>query len=101
MTEAVLARAEAVNPALNIFARTMAESARADALAAEAAVMRGETLGPLHGVPITIKDNVAMAGLPLANGSVAFLDAVQPADAAVVQRIREAGGCTVLRKSGF
>ena len=95
VTEAVLARAEAVEPALNIFARMMAESARADALAAEAAVMRGESLGPLHGVPITIKDNVAIAGLPLANGSVAFLDAVQPADAAVVQRIREAGAIII------
>lgn len=95
VTEAVLARAEAVNPALNIFAREMAGSARADALAAEAAVMRGDTLGPLHGVPITIKDNVAIAGLPLANGSVAFLDAVPPADAAVVERIREAGAVII------
>jgi aspartyl-tRNA(Asn)/glutamyl-tRNA(Gln) amidotransferase subunit A len=95
VTEAVLARAETVNPALNIFVRMMAESARADALAAEAAVMRGDQLGPLHGLPITIKDNVAIAGLPLANGSVAFLDAVQPADAAVVQRIRQAGAIII------
>jgi aspartyl-tRNA(Asn)/glutamyl-tRNA(Gln) amidotransferase subunit A len=95
VTEAVLARAAAVNPALNIFALEMTESARAGARAAEAAVMRGDTLGPLHGVPITIKDNVAIAGLPLANGSAAFLDAVPPADAVVVRRIREAGAIII------
>jgi aspartyl-tRNA(Asn)/glutamyl-tRNA(Gln) amidotransferase subunit A len=95
VTEAVLARAEAVDPALNIFARLMAESARANARAAEAAVMRGDPTGPLHGVPITIKDNVAIGGLPLANGSAAFRDAVPTADAVVVQRIREAGAIVI------
>jgi aspartyl-tRNA(Asn)/glutamyl-tRNA(Gln) amidotransferase subunit A len=95
VTEAVLARAAAVNPTLNIFAREMADTARAGALEAEAAVMRGDTLGSLHGVPITIKDNVAIAGLPLTNGSVAFLDAVPAEDAAVVQRIRQAGAIII------
>jgi aspartyl-tRNA(Asn)/glutamyl-tRNA(Gln) amidotransferase subunit A len=95
VTEAVLARAETVNPTLNIFAREMTESARADARAAEAAVMRGDPLGKLHGVPITIKDNVAIGGLPLANGSVAFLDSVPPDDAAVVQRLRQAGAIII------
>jgi aspartyl-tRNA(Asn)/glutamyl-tRNA(Gln) amidotransferase subunit A len=95
VTDAVLARAATVNPALNIFAREMADTARADARAAEAAVMRGDKLGPLHGVPITIKDNVAIAGLPLANGSAVFLDAVPPADAVVVQRIRQAGAIII------
>ena len=95
VTDVVLARAATVNPALNIFAREMTEQARADARAAEAAVMRGDKLGPLHGVPITIKDNVAIAGLPLANGSAAFLDAVPPADAVVVQRIRQAGAIII------
>jgi aspartyl-tRNA(Asn)/glutamyl-tRNA(Gln) amidotransferase subunit A len=95
VTEAVLARAEAVQPALNIFVRLMAESARADARAAEAAIMRGDPVGPLHGVPITIKDNVAIAGLPLANGSTAFVDSIPPADAAVVQRIRRAGAIII------
>jgi aspartyl-tRNA(Asn)/glutamyl-tRNA(Gln) amidotransferase subunit A len=90
-----LACAEKVNPALNIFAREMADAARAGALAAEAAVMRGDTLSALHGVPITIKDNVAIGGLPLANGSAAFLDAVPAADAAVVQRIRQAGAIII------
>ena len=95
VTEAVLARADQVEPALNMFARRMTETARADALAAEAAVMRGETLGPLHGVPITIKDNVPIAGLPLANGYAALADFVPPADAAVVRRIRAAGAIII------
>jgi aspartyl-tRNA(Asn)/glutamyl-tRNA(Gln) amidotransferase subunit A len=95
VTEAVLARAEAVGPALNIFAHEMVEAARADAAAAEAAVTNGDKLGKLHGVPISIKDNVAIAGLPLANGSAAFLGSVPKADAAVVRRIREAGAIII------
>ena len=95
VTEAVLTRAAQVNPALNLFALTMFETARADARAAEAAVMRGDTLGPLHGVPITIKDNVPIAGLPLAQGSAAFADVVPAADATVVQRIRAAGAIII------
>lgn len=95
VADAVLARAAQVEPALNIFAYRMAESAREAATAAEAAVMRGDTLGPLHGVPITIKDNVPVAGLPLAQGSAAFADVVPPADAAVVRRIRAAGAIII------
>ncbi|HUB43854.1 MAG TPA: amidase [Acetobacteraceae bacterium] len=95
VTEAVLARTEQVEPALNLFALSLAETARAQARAAEDAVMRGETLGPLHGVPITIKDNVPIAGLPLANGSAALADFVPPADAAVVRQIRAAGAIII------
>jgi aspartyl-tRNA(Asn)/glutamyl-tRNA(Gln) amidotransferase subunit A len=95
VTEAVLARAERVEPALNIFALPMASAARAEARAAEAAVMRGDVVGPLHGVPITIKDNVPIAGLPLANGSAALADFIPPTDAAVVQRIRAAGAVII------
>jgi len=95
VTKAVLARAAQVEPALNIFALPMADNALADARAAEAAVTRGDALGPLHGVPITIKDNVPMAGLPLANGSVAFGEFIPSTDAAVVQRIRAAGAIII------
>ena len=95
VVEAVLKRAEHVEPALNIFALPMAEAARAAARSAEAAVMRGDSFGPLHGVPITIKDNVPIGGLPLANGSAALADFVPPADAAVVRRIRAAGAIII------
>src|SRR5258706_16045132 len=74
VVDAVLARAEAVEPALNLFALPMFGAAREAARAAEMAIMAGAPLGPLHGVPITVKDNVAIAGLCLANGSAAFLD---------------------------
>ena len=95
VTEAVLARAAHVEPALNMFALPMADAARTAARAAEDAVMRGDPLGPLHGVPITIKDNVPIAGLPLANGSAALADFVPAVDAAVVRRIRAAGAIII------
>jgi aspartyl-tRNA(Asn)/glutamyl-tRNA(Gln) amidotransferase subunit A len=95
VVDAVLARAEALEPTLNMFALPRFDEAREQAHAAEAAVMRGEELGPLHGVPITVKDNVAVAGLRLANGSAAFMDNVAPADAAVVARAKAAGAIII------
>ncbi|MBX9700128.1 MAG: amidase [Acetobacteraceae bacterium] len=89
--EAVLARLEAVEPRINAFAARFDDQVRAAARAAEAAVMAGEALGPLHGVPITVKDNVAMAGHRLANGSRALMDNVPSADAIIVQRLKAAG----------
>ncbi len=74
VVDAVLARAAAVEPALNLFAMPLFDAARDAACAAEKAITAGESLGPLHGVPITIKDNVAVGVLRLANGSAAFLD---------------------------
>src|SRR5690349_14130988 len=68
ITEAVLARIAACAPRLNAFAALDAEGARAAARAAEEAVTRGATLGPLHGVPVTIKDIQAVAGLPTRRG---------------------------------
>ncbi|HEU4439250.1 MAG TPA: amidase family protein, partial [Methylomirabilota bacterium] len=56
VVDAVLARIERLNPALNCFATMTAEEARDAAVAAEVAVMTGEALGPLHGVPVSIKD---------------------------------------------
>src|SRR6202162_2576041 len=95
IVDAVLARAEAVEPTLNLFALPLFDAARDAARAAEAAVMAGAPLGPLHGVPITVKDNVAVAGLRLANGSAAFMDFVAPADAAVVARVKAAGAIVI------
>lgn len=95
--EAVLARADAVEPSLNAFAERFDEAARAEARAAEAAVMAGEALGPLHGVPVTVKDNVPMAGHRLANGSRAGMDVVARQDAVVVQRLWAAGAIVIGR----
>ena len=93
--EAVLARAERLQPVLNLFALPLFDTAREVARAAEARVMAGEALGPLHGVPLTIKDNVGMHGLPTANGSVAAEAPVASEDAAVVARLRAAGAIAI------
>ncbi|UFN47564.1 amidase [Roseomonas sp. OT10] len=95
VTEAVLARAERLQPVLNVFAESMADSARSAAKAAEIAVMGGLPLGPLHGVPITVKDNVAVAGVPLRNGSLAAPPVMPAADPAVVARVKAAGAIII------
>jgi aspartyl-tRNA(Asn)/glutamyl-tRNA(Gln) amidotransferase subunit A len=92
VVEAVIARAEGVGARLNVFACADFEGARAAARAAEAAVMAGGPLGPLHGVPITVKDNLPVAGLPTGQGSIAAPAAVAAAaDAVAVARVRRAG----------
>jgi len=93
--DAVLSRAEAMDKSLNLFALPLFGEARDAARAAETAVMRGDALGALHGVPITVKDNVAVAGLRITNGSAAFMDTIAPADAAVVARIKAAGAIII------
>ena len=90
-TEACLARLEAVNPAINAMAQVTAETARAEADAADAAVRRGEAMGLLHGVPLTTKINVDFAGLPNTNGCVPLANNLAPADSPVVANLRRAG----------
>ncbi|MDO9708677.1 amidase family protein [Paracraurococcus lichenis] len=91
VTEAVLARIAAWEGRLNAFVALDAERARAAAQAAEAAVMRGDPLGPLHGVPVTIKDMQAVAGLPTRRGSRLSDATPATADAPLVARLRAAG----------
>lgn len=91
VTEAVLARIAAKEPQLNAFVALDAEGARAAARQAEAAVARGDALGPLHGVPVTIKDIQAVKGLPTRRGSRLSDPRPATADAPLVQRLREAG----------
>lgn len=85
-----LDRIESVNPRLNAIV-TIAETALEAAGAAEAAVMRGERLGPLHGLPFTIKDSVDTAGLRTTRGSRLFAQRVPTTDATVVARLKAAG----------
>ena len=63
LVDAHLAKIERVNPNLNAFVHVDAERVRREASQAEAAVMRGKTLGPLHGVPISIKSSLDVAGM--------------------------------------
>jgi aspartyl-tRNA(Asn)/glutamyl-tRNA(Gln) amidotransferase subunit A len=96
LTNAVLERAERLQPELNMFALLTTEDARRDAQAAESAVMQGTMkLGPLHGVPITIKDNVALAGKPLRQGSLMTEGVVPATDATVVARVKAAGAVII------
>jgi amidase len=84
-------RIEAVNPAVNAFVAMDFGAARSAAEAAERAVLRGEELGPLHGLPIGIKDLSETKGLRTTFGSVLFEHHVPAADESVVARIRAAG----------
>jgi len=93
--EAVLAGIARANPKLNAFSHVMADQARRDAMAAEQWVRRGEALGPLHGVPVTIKDLVEVAGVPFRRGTAIFEDAVGQKDDIVVRRLRAAGAIVV------
>ncbi len=90
--DAVLTAAEAANGRLNCFTVVMGEEARAEAIAAEEAVMCGDALGPLHGVPLGIKDLVDVEGVPTRHGSAIFADNPPAAsDDVLVARLRDAG----------
>jgi amidase len=91
LTELLLARIDAVNPAVNAVVELDRESALRSADEADAAVLRADELGPLHGIPMTIKDSFDVAGLRTTWGNPAFKDYVAGADAAVVARLRRAG----------
>jgi Asp-tRNA(Asn)/Glu-tRNA(Gln) amidotransferase A subunit family amidase len=91
VVQAHLERIDAINPKLNAIV-TMIQDAQERARAAEAAVMRGDHLGPLHGVPFTIKDCVDTAGIRTTRGSRLFAHYVPAADATVVTRLQAAGG---------
>ena len=97
VVEAHLARIDAVNPALNAVVRVLADEARAEAAAADRKLAAGERIGPLHGVPFTVKENIDMAGLPTTWGVPALAQAVVPADAPVVERMRAAGAIPIGR----
>ncbi len=89
--EASLRRIEETEPRLNAFVQVDADGARAAARRAEQDVMDGKPLGPLHGVPVSVKDLIDVQGLRATYGSMTLEDAVAPADAPSVERLRAAG----------
>lgn len=91
LVDACLSRIAAVNPAVNVVVTLAEEEARAAARAAEAAIRRGESRGPLHGLPVLIKDTQDTAGLRTTYGSPLFADHVPAVDAGSVARLRAAG----------
>ena len=89
--ESCLARMAAVNPRLTAVTVDLSAPARQAADRADAAVARGDTLGPLHGVPVTVKENIDQAGCATTNGIVAFRDLVAKEDSPVVANWTAAG----------
>ncbi|HEY1660614.1 MAG TPA: amidase [Candidatus Sulfotelmatobacter sp.] len=91
LTRDCLERIEKLNPALNAFITVTAESALEEARQAEHEIMRGQWRGPLHGVPIALKDLIDTAGVPTTAGSALDRDRLLTEDAEVVRRLRRAG----------
>ncbi|MBI3478271.1 MAG: amidase [Acidobacteria bacterium] len=91
LTRNCLQRVESLNPKLNAFITVLADSALADARRAEAEIQSGHNRGPLHGIPLGLKDIVDTAGVRTTAASALFKDRIPPEDAEVVRRLREAG----------
>src|SRR5438067_3725731 len=91
VVEAYLERIEIVNPQLNAIVQLTADAARAQAREADTALARGSVKGPLHGVPITIKDCLETAGAVCAAGTKGRTSFVPTQDATAVVRMRSAG----------
>ena len=95
IVQATLARLEALNPRLNAVCTTTAERAMDAAREAEAALTRGERSGPLHGVPVTIKDLAYTRGVRTMGGSHIFAQRVPDEDAPFVSRLARAGAIMI------
>src|SRR6185312_7714047 len=89
--DAHAARIAERNPQVNALVVPRLDEARAEAAEADAALARGEHLGPLHGVPFTAKEPIAATGMASPNGSRLFADHVDHADAVPLRRLRDAG----------
>ena len=94
LTDAALKRIETLNPDLRAFI-SVYEQAREVAKGAEIMMMAGHSLGPLHGIPIGLKDNIALKGLTTTAGSKILADWLPDADATVAARLRSAGAILI------
>jgi amidase len=97
LLEACIERIEAIDPAINAIAARGYDRARAEAKEAEVAVLRGDELGPLHGLPVGVKDLQDTEGLLTTHGSPLYRDHVPKADSASVALIRKGGGIVVAK----
>ncbi|MEO8738314.1 MAG: amidase [Casimicrobiaceae bacterium] len=95
--DACLERMAAVNPKLNAVTVDLSESARAAAIAADRSVARGDVLGVLHGVPVTIKENVDQEGCATTNGVVGFGNIIAKTDSPIVANWKRAGAVIIGR----
>jgi aspartyl-tRNA(Asn)/glutamyl-tRNA(Gln) amidotransferase subunit A len=97
VVQAHLDRIAAVNPKINAIVTLLAEDALRDADAADKAVASGAELGPLHGVPVSIKDSLDTAGIPTQRGTKLFAGFVPDADATAVARFKAAGAIPIAK----
>src|ERR1041385_6152017 len=95
LTHACLERIEQLNPSINAFITVMHDSPLADARAAEAEINTGHWRGPLHGIPIGLKDLIDTAGIKTTCGSALFADRIPTEDADIVQRLKSAGAVLI------
>jgi aspartyl-tRNA(Asn)/glutamyl-tRNA(Gln) amidotransferase subunit A len=100
LTEACLRRIDTYQRGLNAFIRVTDERARAQARALDAELRAGKSRGPLHGVPIALKDNVDTAGIPTTAASALFADRIPAEDAEVTRRLL-AAGAVILGKTNL
>jgi aspartyl-tRNA(Asn)/glutamyl-tRNA(Gln) amidotransferase subunit A len=91
LAKVCLDRIQALNPSLNAFITVTADAALAEAHRAESEIQRGLWRGPLHGIPVALKDSIDTAGCRTTGGSAVFESRVPREDAAVVVRLRSAG----------
>src|SRR5277367_7198012 len=99
LVESHLKQIDSVNPRINAFISVFHDEARKSARQAEAAVMKGEPLGLLHGIPITIKDSFDIAGFPTLCGSRFRMGHKASRDSTAVRRLREAGAIVIGKTS--
>jgi aspartyl-tRNA(Asn)/glutamyl-tRNA(Gln) amidotransferase subunit A len=96
VTRAVLDRTERLNPELNAYLAILSDQALSAARAAETQLAAGVDLGPLHGIPFSVKDIIHVAGTRTTAGSKVLLDApIETRDAPVVSRLRSAGAVLI------
>jgi aspartyl-tRNA(Asn)/glutamyl-tRNA(Gln) amidotransferase subunit A len=95
LVEAALHRIAAVDGELNVFRSTLGERALAEARLVEDAARRGDPLGPLAGIPVALKDNIEVAGVPMTAGTCFYDGGVPERDAPVWDRMRRAGAVLV------
>jgi aspartyl-tRNA(Asn)/glutamyl-tRNA(Gln) amidotransferase subunit A len=95
LVEAALARAELLNPRLNAFITIVDDRARKQARTAEKEIVRGRYRGPLHGVPVTLKDNIISHGIRTTVGSKFFSPPDSAEDATVAHRLAQAGAILI------
>ncbi|MBN1613626.1 MAG: amidase [Deltaproteobacteria bacterium] len=91
VVEAFLSRIDQVNPRINAFVTLRADEARREAEEAHKALKRGDRTGPLHGVPVAVKDNMPVKGVRTTWGSKLYADCIPEQDYVLVERLRQAG----------